>query len=295
MEYHRLGRSDLDVSSIGLGCATFGREIDEPTSYAVLDRALEQGINLIDTAESYGAGRSEELVGRWLTARGARDKIVLATKVSGSLSRQRILMSAEASLRRLQSDTIDLFQLHVWDPNVPLEETLEALNLLSEQGKARYVGCSNYSAQQLRDALRTQEVNGWVRVESVQPNYNLVVREIEAALLPLCVDERVGVITYSPLGGGFLSGKYSLGGDVPAGTRMDVVPAMQEIYFHEAGFRIVEGLRAHAEALGVPMAQLALAWVLGQPAITSVLIGARTPADAALMTNSLGDVGLRPA
>jgi aryl-alcohol dehydrogenase-like predicted oxidoreductase len=277
MEYRHLGRSDLTVSSIGLGCATFGREIDEETSFAVMDRALECGVNLIDTAEAYSVGGSEEVVGRWLSSRGAREQIVLATKVSGSLSRQRILSSAEASLRRLQTDRVDLFQLHVWDQSVPLEEMLEALHTLVQRGLARYVGCSNYAAWQLCKALWLQDVNDWARFESVQPNYNLVVREIERELLPLCADQQVGVISYSPLGGGFLTGKYHQGGSIPSGTRMDVVPAMQEIYFHQSGYEIMERLRAKAEELDVPMAHLALAWVLNRPGISSVLVGARTP------------------
>ena len=290
MEYRQLGRSDLHVSSLGLGSATFGREIDEATSFAVMDHALERGINLIDTAEAYSAGGSEEVVGRWLNSRGTRDQIVLATKVSGSLSRERILSSAEASLRRLQTDRIDLFQLHAWDPNVPLEEMLGALHTLVEQGVTRYIGCSNYAAWQLCKALWLQDVNDWARIESVQPNYSLVVREIERELLPLCADQQVGVISYSPVGGGFLTGKYYRGGSVPKGTRMDVVPGMQKIYFHEAGFEIMERLRAKGEELGVSMAQLALAWALGQPGITSVLVGARTPdhVDQAFRAEAMG-------
>lgn len=276
MEYRQLGRTDLHVSSIGLGCVTFGREIDEETSFAIMDHALARGINLFDTAEAYGSGRSEEVVGEWLADRGVREKIVLATKVRGPLTRQRILTSADASLRRLQTDTIDLFQLHHWDPDVPLEDALEALNALVEQGKARYVGCSNYAAWQLCKALWRQEINNWARMESVQPNYNLIVRDIEKELLPLCADQQVGVISYSPLGGGFLTGKYHQGGGVPKGSRMDVVPLMQNIYFHESGFRIMEGLRGKAAELGTSMIQLALAWVMKQPGITSVLIGART-------------------
>jgi aryl-alcohol dehydrogenase-like predicted oxidoreductase len=255
-----------------------------------MDRALEQGINLIDTAEAYSAGGSEEVVGRWLNDRGTRDQIILATKVSGSLSRKRILASAEASLRRLQTDRIDLFQLHVWDPNVPLEETLEALHTLVERGVTRYVGCSNYAAWQLCKALWLQDVNDWARIESVQPNYNLVAREIEQELLPLCADQQVGVITYSPLGGGFLTGKYRQGGGIPSGTRMDVVPAMQDIYFHKTGFEIMERLRAKAGELGESMSHLALAWALGQPGITSVLAGARRPdhVDQALQAEAMG-------
>jgi aryl-alcohol dehydrogenase-like predicted oxidoreductase len=277
MEYRRLGRTNLDISSIGLGAVTFGREIDEPTACAVLDRALERGINLIDTAEAYSNGRSEEIIGRWLARRRVRDKFVLATKVRGPLTQTHIQESAEASLRRFQTDTIDLFQLHLWDPNVPLDETLEALNAVVERGLARYVGCSNFAAWQLCRALWQQETHGWARMESVQPNYSLVVRNIEDELLPLCAHQQVGVISYSPLGGGFLTGKYHEGGGVPKATRLDVVPGMQEIYLHQAGFRIMEGLRAKAEELGVPMVHLALAWVFQQPGITCVLIGARAP------------------
>jgi aryl-alcohol dehydrogenase-like predicted oxidoreductase len=276
MEYRRLGRTDLYVSSIGLGCATFGREIDQATSFAVMDRALERGINLIDTAESYAEGRSEEIVGHWLADRGVRERVVLATKVHGRLTRQRVLTSAEASLRRLQTDRVDLFQVHNWDAETPLEETLEALHMLVEQDKARYIGCSNYAAWQLCKALWRQDVNSLARLESVQPNYNLIVRDIECELLSLCADQEVGVITYSPLGGGFLTGKYRQGNGIPIGTRMDVVPLMQEIYFHEVGFRIMEGLRVKAAELGSTMVLLALAWAMGQPGITSVLAGARS-------------------
>lgn len=277
MEYRQLGSSDLQVSSIGLGSATFAREIDAPAAFSVLDRALERGIMLIDTAKAYSAGRSEEVIGRWLAQRGTRDRIVLATKVHKPLTREHILTSAEESLRRLGTDVIDLFQFHLWDPGVPLEAQLEALQMVVEKGYARYVGCSNYTASQLHRALALQASHGWSPMVSVQPNYNLVVRDIEDELLPLCADQQVGVITYSPLGGGFLTGKYYRGGGVPAGTRMDVVPAMQDIYFHESGFRILEGLRSQAEVLDVPVPRLALAWVLNQPGLTSVLIGARTP------------------
>jgi aryl-alcohol dehydrogenase-like predicted oxidoreductase len=276
MEYRRLGRTELHVSSIGLGSATFGREINQETSFAVMDRALKRGINLIDTAEAYSAGGSEKVIGRWLADRGVRDQVVLATKVHGHLGRERVLSSAEDSLRRLQTDHIDLFQVHNWDGETPLEETLEALHVLVEQGKTRYIGCSNYAAWQLCKALWYEDVNNWARLESVQPNYNLVVRGIETELLPLCADQEVGVITYSPLAGGFLTGKYREGGGIPAGTRMDVVPPMQALYFHTAGFRIMEGLRAKADQLGISMVQLGLAWTIGQPGITSVLIGARS-------------------
>jgi len=278
VEQRALRRADLRVSAIGVGGATFGREIDADAAFAVLDRALERGITLIDTAEAYSAGRSEEIIGRWLAERRARGQVTLATKVGGALTARRVRESCEASLRRLGVEAVDLFQVHRWDPEVPLDETLGALDELVRAGKARAVGCSNYSAGQLAEALGRQGALGLARFASVQPVYNLADRSIEAELLPLCAAQGLGVISYSPLGAGFLTGKYRRGGPVPPGTRFDVVPAHQEIYFTEARFRVMEGLRALAEGAGVPMAHLALAWVLGRPGLTSVLVGARSPA-----------------
>ncbi|NJN19130.1 MAG: aldo/keto reductase [Oscillochloris sp.] len=277
MEYRKLGRSGLAASAIGIGTATFGREIDSATACAVLDRALERGITLIDTAEAYSAGRSEQIVGQWLAERAVRHRITLATKVNGTLTAERVHSSCVASLRRLDVEVIDLFQVHRWDAAVPLEETLGALHELLQAGMVRAIGCSNYAAWQLTKALWRQDVRRFARFESVQPVYNLADRRIEQELLPLCADQALGVISYSPRGAGFLTGKYHQGGPVPSGTRFDVVPAHQEIYFTPARFRIMEGLRQIATAAGMPMAQLALAWVLDRPGITSVLIGARSP------------------
>ena len=278
MKYRTLGTTELEVSSIGLGCVTFGREIDQTRAAAIMDHALEKGINLFDTAEAYAAGASEEVVGNWLHRRGVRDQVVLATKVAGSLTHQRIISSAETSLRRLKTDRIDLFQVHHWDRQVPLAETLAALDTLVTHGKARYVGCSNYSAEQLQQALNHQASDGWSPLVSVQPNYNLVVRDIEKALIPLCIKQNVGIISYSPLGAGFLTGKYRQGGPIPEGTRFDIIPGHQDIYFSDVNFNKVEKLRAEAGARGLPIIQLALAWVMNRPGITSVLIGGRTPA-----------------
>ncbi|MEM7034560.1 MAG: aldo/keto reductase [Chloroflexota bacterium] len=275
MEYRQLGKTDLQVSSIGLGCVTFSREIDEVTSFEVMDRALERGITLFDTAEAYNAGGSETVVGKWMTDRKTRDQVVLATKVANNLTRERVISSTEDSLRRLQVDVIDLLQVHNWDGTVPLEETLDGLNTVVEQGKVRYIGCSNYDAWQLCKSLWKSDVNGWARMESIQPNYNLVTRDIEKETLPLCADQSLGVISYSPLGAGFLTGKYSQGGSIPDGTRFDVIPGHQDIYFHAEKWRVMEGLRAKAAEIGDTMIQLALAWAIGQPGITSVLIGAR--------------------
>jgi 1-deoxyxylulose-5-phosphate synthase len=271
-----LGRSALRVSRIGLGGVTFGRETDAETSFAIMDRALECGITLLDTAEAYAAGRSEEVMGQWMADRRSRQRIVLATKVTPPLRRERILNSAEASLRRLRTDCVDLFQLHAWDNDAPLEETLAALDALVQAGKARYVGCSNLAAWQLCKALWRQDAHGLARMESVQPNYNLLVRDIERELLPLCADQEIGVLSYSPLGGGFFTGKYVQGSAVPKDSRLDIVPGMQPIYLHESGYRVLAGLRAQAEESGFSTTLLALAWVIGHPEITSTLIGARS-------------------
>ena len=275
MEYRRLGRTDLNVSSIALGCVTFDREITPASSFTIMDHAIERGINLFDTAEAYAAGKSEETVGAWLKQSGKREQIVLATKAVPPLG-SRLVEAAEASLRRLQTDVIDLYQLHAWDGETPLVETLEALNTLVAQGKVRYIGCSNLLAWQLCKALWTADVNGWPRMESVQPNYNLAVRDIETELLPLCAEEEIGVITYSPLGAGFLTGKYHAVGDSPKGTRFDIKPAHWAIYKGDASMRRMEGLRATANETGRSMVSLALSWVIGQPGVTSVLVGART-------------------
>jgi aryl-alcohol dehydrogenase-like predicted oxidoreductase len=290
MEYRTLGKSDLKVSSIGLGCVTFGREIDEETSFAVMDHAIERGITLFDTAEAYSRGGSEQVVGSWLAARRARDKIVLATKVTPPLGRERIFAAAEDSLHRLQTDFIDLYQLHAFDQKTPIEETLEALSTLVQQGKVRYVGCSNFAAWQLCKALWKADINGWASLVSVQPNYNLAIRDIENELLPLCADQQIGAITYSPLGAGFLTGKYTRSWTAPKGSRFDIMPDHWQIYENEASLRRMENLRAKSQGTGVSMIHLALAWVIGQSGVTSVLIGCRSTAqvDQAFEAEQMG-------
>ena len=257
MEYRPLGQTGLEVSSIGLGCVTFGREIDKATSFDVLDHALERGINLLDTAEAYAAGESERVVGEWMADRGVRDRVVLATKVSGTLTRERVITSAEESLQRLGVDVIDLFQLHVFDDST------------------KHIGCSNWGAWQMAHALVRAASEGGPRMESVQPPYNLVQREIEADLLPLCRDQQVGVLSYSPLGAGFLTGKYRVGQDIPSGTRFDVMPGHQPIYFHETGWAALGRLDAAAAETGRSLVDLALSWAIAQDGVTSVLIGCR--------------------
>ena len=277
LDRRQLGQSEFCVSPIGLGCVTFGREIDEATSQTILDHAMELGITLLDTAAVYGDGASEKILGRWMRDRATRDRIVLATKVSGRLSRDRIIQSAEESLKRLDTDRIDLLQAHDWDGETPLEETLEAFHMLVERGLVLAWGCSNWNVDQLAAAQAVADRNVWTALASVQPIYNLVDRRIEERLLDLCTTKRIGVISYSPLGAGFLTGKYCRDRSVPQGTRFDIKPAHRDIYFTEHGFRIVESLRAAAERAGRTIPELALAWVFCQPAITSVLVGARTP------------------
>lgn len=276
MRYRVLGQTELEVSTIGLGCATFGREIDQAASFEILDHALERGINFFDTAELYGEGTSETVLGEWVSSRGVRDRVVIASKVKGTLTAKRVRESAEASLRRLKIDCLDLFQLHDWDAGTPVEETLQAMGLLVEQGKVRYVGCSNWSAEQLSIGLELSGDKAVPRIASVQPPYNLVQRDIEADLLPVCQEQGVGVITYSPLAAGFLTGKYQRGGNIPEGARFDVIPGHQQTYFTDEGFAVVKKLSQVAQESGRAMVELALAWVIARPGVTSVLAGART-------------------
>ncbi len=299
METKPLGNSGITVSRLGLGCATFGREIDEATSFQIMDAALERGITLFDTAEAYGGGQarqhrrdrmgiedvrevsgemhsSEKILGRWLKSRGARSRVTLQTKVSANKSQQEVQQALEDSLRRLQTDYVDLYLFHSYDPNVPLEEGLAALDRGKRAGRIRCSGCSNFSAEQLSEALGLSRLKGLPRLGVIQPIYNLAHREIETELLSLCRRQQVGVVTYSPLGAGFLAGKYTADQDkIPKGTRFDVIPGHVDVYFHPRSFRVVEQLRRKAARTGVSMVQLAMRWVLNREGVDSVLIGAR--------------------
>src|SRR5580704_3519628 len=233
MEHVRLGRTGLQVSRLCLGTMTFGFQCDEPTSAAIMDRAAEGGITFFDTADVYPlggglatVGRTEEIVGDWL--RGKRDKFVVATKCVGRTgpaaweqgsSRKHVLAAVEGSLRRLGTDYIDLYQLHAPDPSTPIDETLGALDDLVHSGKVRYIGCSNFLAYQVARALDRSEARDLVRFDSVQPRYNLLFRQIERDLLPLCFEEGIGVITYNPIAGGLLTGKHNRSGQPEEGTR----------------------------------------------------------------------------
>ncbi len=294
MRHVRLGRTGLRVSRLCLGTMTFGLQCDEPTSFAILDRAADGGVSFIDTADVYPiggtpetVGRTEAIVGRWL--KGRRAEFIVATKCSGATgrrpwdrgtSRKHVLDAIDASLHRLNTDYVDLYQIHHPDPETPMDETLRALDDVVRSGKARYVGCSNYHAYQVARALGRSELLGLARFDSVQPRYNLLFRQIERELLPLCLDDGIGVIPYNPLAGGLLSGKHRAGEAPTPGTRFTLGTAgirYQDRYWHDREFATVEDLRAVAKEAGMPLARLAVAWVLAHPAITSPIVGASRP------------------
>jgi aryl-alcohol dehydrogenase-like predicted oxidoreductase len=276
-----------------LGTMTFGLQCDEDTSRAIMDRAADGGITFFDTADVYpvgggldSVGRTEEIVGRWL--HGRRDDFVLATKCFGAMgphpwqkgnSRKHILDAVDASLRRLQTDYIDLYQLHGPDPQTPIDETLGALDDVVRSGKVRYVGCSNFLSYQVARAIGRSEALGLARFDSVQPRYNLLFRQIERELLPLCGEEGIGVIPYNPIAGGMLSGKHRPGAPTE-GTRFTLGNAAgnyQGRYWHDNMFETVETLRPLAKAAGLPLVTLAVAWVLANPVITAPILGASRP------------------
>jgi aryl-alcohol dehydrogenase (NADP+) len=294
MRHVRLGRTGLRVSRLCLGTMTFGLQCDEAASVAILDRAAAAGVTFLDTADVYPlgggldtVGRTEEILGRWL--RGRRHDVVVATKCFGAMSarpwdrgasRKHILDAIEGSLRRLDTDYVDLYQLHHPDPNTPIDETLGALDDLVRAGKARYVGCSNFPAWQVARALGRSEVLGAARFASVQPRYNLLFRQVERELLPLAEAEGLGVIPYNPLAGGFLSGKHRREAGPTAGTRFTLGTAAgryQERYWHEREFATVEALGPLAREAGMPLVRLAVAWVLAHGAITAPIVGASRP------------------
>jgi 1-deoxyxylulose-5-phosphate synthase len=283
MDYRQLGSTGLRVSPIALGCMTFGRDIDEAASIPIVRRALDAGINFFDTANVYGRGTSEEITGRAL--KDVRNQAVIASKFFGQMgdapnergaSRYHIHNSIEASLRRLQTDHVDLYQIHRFDPDTPLEETLRALDDLVHAGKVRYIGCSNFAAWQIVKSLWISDAEHLVKFVSVQPRYNLVFRETETDLLPMCKSEGLAVIPYSPLGGGFLTGKYKPGEPPPPGTRLATQTFYQDVYARDKNFRVVAELDKFAQTRGVPKELLALAWVMSHPAVTAPIVGART-------------------
>jgi len=291
MDHARLGRTGLQVSRLCLGTMTFGLQSEEATAAAILDRAAEGGIDFLDTSDAYPLGGdlttrgvTEEILGRWL--HGKRDRFIVATKCfaptgpapfDAGNSRKHILAAVEASLRRLQTDFIDLYQLHGYDQATPIEETLGALDDLVHQGKVRYIGCSNFLTYQLVRAIGRSQTLRLARFDSIQPRYNLLFRQIEREMLPFCLEDGVGVIPYNPIAGGLLSGKHSRTAPPPEGTRFTLGSAAQNYqdrYWHDREF---DALRQLAGQAGVSLVTLAVAWVLANKAITAPIIGASRP------------------
>ena len=281
MLYKNLGKTGAKVSELCLGTMVFGQQVDETTAVKIIGRAVDLGVNFIDTADVYAEGRSEEIVGKAI--KGMRDNIVLATKVRGrtgpdpngeGLSRKHIMRNLETSLRRLGTDYVDLYQVHRADPTTPLKETLAALTDLVRSGKVRYIGCSNFPAWQLEKALRVSEVEGLEAFATVQPRYNIIDRDIERELLPLCVEEGIGVVPYSPLAGGVLTGKYHPDRPAPEGSRGQLRPAMVGRYLNPRNLAILKELEDIGSETKTSLSQIGLAWLMANPAVTSPIIGA---------------------
>src|SRR6202161_907122 len=293
MQRTQLGRTGLSVSRLCLGTMTFGLQCEEDVSRSIMDTAADGGIDFLDTADVYplggGAntvGRTEEIVGNWLV--GKRHDYIVATKCVGrtgrkvwdqGMSRKHILDAIDASLKRLQTDYVDLYQLHSYDPTTPLDEALDALDTVVRSGKARYVGVSNWPATKVARGVGRAELKGWAGITSAQPRYNLLFRTFERDLLPLCREEGIGVIPYNPLAGGMLTGKHKQGAP-PEGTRFTSGNAGardQERYGHDREFEAVEALKGVAADAGISMATMAVSWVLANKAITAPIIGASRP------------------
>ena len=296
MKYRNLGAAGVQVSTLCLGGMTFGEAdeksfmhkvgSDEATAHAVLDRALAAGINFVDTADVYGPdGLSERVLGNWLDARKTRDKIVLATKFRFTMgdgpnrrgaSRYRIVKCCEDSLRRLKTDRIDLYQIHMQDITVPEEETLRALDDLVRAGKVLYFGCSNYAAYRLQNALWLSRVNRWASFVTLQAQYNLLVRDVEREHLSVCREEGLGLLAWSPLANGFLTGKFERGKPPAPGTRLGEKAERFARYDRERNWKILDAVRAVASELHTTPSVVSLAWLLHKPNVTSVIFGART-------------------
>ncbi|MFO7778246.1 MAG: aldo/keto reductase [Nitriliruptoraceae bacterium] len=305
MEYRPLGRSGGVVSSLSLGTMTFGDEADEATSIAQLDAFMEAGGTLIDTADVYAGTESEAIIGRWLSnaPTQVRDQVVIATKgrfPTGDgpndlgLSRRHLSTALDASLRRLQLDTIDLYQVHAWDPLTPLEETLRFLDDAVSSGKIRYVGLSNFTGWQLQRAVDLAEFHGWSVPVTLQPHYNLLGRELEWEVVPACAANGLGILPWSPLAGGWLTGKYRPDQRPTGASRLGEDPdrgleAYDRRSAEQRTWDVIDAVRTVADGRGVSMAQVALAWVADRPQVSSVILGARTEEQLA---DNLGAAGL---
>ncbi|HEY5636522.1 MAG TPA: aldo/keto reductase [Burkholderiales bacterium] len=307
MQHVRFGRTGLQVSRLCLGTMTFGLQCDEAASFAILDAAAEAGITFIDTADVYplggtvdSVGGTENIIGKWL--KGRRDKFILATKCSGrtgrsawqaGTSRKHVLASIDASLKRLGTDYVDLYQVHHFDPQTPVDETVEAFDTVVRSGRARYVGVSNYHAYRVARALGRAEALGLAQVCSVQPRYNLLFRQVERELLPFCAEENLAVIPYNPLAGGLLTGKHDPKAPPPAGSRFTLGNAgkmYSERYWQGREFDAVAQFTTLAKEAGIAAPTLAVAWVLANPVVTAPIIGASR---AAQLAASVAAVELR--
>lgn len=298
MDTSPLGTSSLVIPRIALGSSNFGREIDEKTSHRILDYAVAKGINLIDSSEAYGGGNAklgrktvygiddsrevsnemhsaEKIIGRWLSERQCRAEITLCTKFNTSGKPELVRKSLHDSLERLQTDHVEIYMLHCWFKDVPIGETLGALSDEVRAGRVGAIGCSNFTADQLRHAQQVAASLQLERIDVIEPPFSLVDDAIQADLLPYCQEDKIAILAYSPLAAGFLTGKYRRGGDIPKGSRFDVAPAHTNVFFSEKNFQIVENLRALSAETGEPMTRLAMAWVFQHSGISSILIGAR--------------------
>lgn len=309
MHYKRLGRTGLKISAVGLGCgnfggigstpALFGKGETEPEAFAVMDAAWEMGINFFDTANAYGGGRSETYIGSWLRTKGAgvRDQLVLSSKVFNpvghgpndrGLSREHVMRQIEASLRRLDTDHLDMYLIHGPDSGTPLGETLRAFDNLVRHGKVRYVGACNMPAWVMAQALWMSDRDNLCEFASVQNAFSLLERGDELEMFPLCAEQRLGYTPFSPLAGGWLTGKYTIGDAYPEGSRMTLRPQPYATYVKPETFAGLERLRMEADGRGVSMAALSLAWVMSHPLVTAPIIGPRRPEHLQTARDALG-------
>jgi len=306
MQYKNLGHTGLNVSRLCLGTMTFGLQTEQRVAFEIVDKAVEAGVNFIDTADVYplggdlkSVGRTEEILGAWL--KGRRSQFIVATKAVGKMgphpwnqgaSRKHLLAAIDASLQRLGTDYVDLYQLHSDDSATPLDETLEALDVIVRSGRARYIGVSNFLAYRLAKALGRADTLRLTRMVSVQPRYSLLFREIERELLPLAEEEHLGVISYNPLAGGLLTGKHKLTATPPEGrfTLGTAGSRYQSRYWHEREFATIEALRGAAQEAGVSLTTASVAWVLANPVVTSAILGASRPEQ---LTDTLAAIDLQ--
>lgn len=289
MRYTNSASTGKRISSIGLGCVTFGREIDQAASFAFADRAQELGVTFFDTAVAYGAGASETILGAWQAVRPSSKSVLLATKLLPPFTPEKINEMVEQSMKRLGITVIDLLYLHRWDETYETPESLDTLDRLVRDGKVRALGASNFTAERLAHSLKRQKAKGLTPFTFVQNNHNLAVSDLTKEFRQVCTDNNISIVTYSPLGAGFLTGKHQQG--VEAGSRFALIPGHQNVYFHEASYKRLKKLQEVSARTGHSMPHLALAWALHQPGVASVLIGGRTPAhlDQAFAAEKLND------